>query len=351
MEDSVKGNLPMEERNLMRIHYWTLNRKRRSLQDKVCRINPVTSSTEDVESLLSQLEQEIIKWSEPADDEGERKIVDGAFFQFLTRNFTESKKHCEELFTNLLTCSKVQDKYSEAIQTSKPLKIDAEIRAITEDYHTKAVGPAAEEVLEKGLSELNQLRDTVKMIPGSPRDVKVVGKASDRIKLTWKPPVQNQEAVEIYVLWKRFDGGVWEEATTTKATSALIKGLKSGKKYEFKVTATNSLMISLANAVESRTKFSVAEGAAEGAAASFYHAIFPDRTARIIQETSVRGQHRNKKTRSSSRSMTRIVRGVFIAMSPLTIPMFLSVAPAFVVTGVVITTLSEGDLKDPEAMP
>ena len=45
------------------------------------------------------------------------------------------------------------------------------------------------------------------------------------------------------------------------------------------------------------------------------------------------------------------MRVFFIAMSPLTIPMFLSVAPAFVVTGVVMTTLSEGDLKDPEAMP
>ena len=256
MEESLKGNLPMEERNLMRIHLQTLDRKRRSLQEENYRINPLNSSAEDVEPLLSQLEQEIIKWSEPADDEGERKVVGGVVFQFVTRNFTESKKHCEELFTNLLKQSKVQDKYSKAIQTSEPLEISAEIEAITKDYHKRAVGPAAREVLEKGLSELNQLRDTLKMIPGSPQDVKVVGRGSDRIKLSWRPPVINPEAVEVYVVWKRAEGGAWEEVKRTQNTKALIVGLKSHKNYEFRVLATNSLMMSLATDMEGETHFS-----------------------------------------------------------------------------------------------
>ena len=163
----------------MRIHLQTLERKRMSLQEENSHINPLNTNTDDVEPLLSQLEQEIIKWSEPADDEGERKVVGGVVFQFVIRNFTESKKHCEELFTDLLKQSKVQDKFSEALQASEPLEISAEIESITEDYHKRAVGPAAREVLEKGLSELNQLRDTVKMIPGSPQDVRVVGRGSD----------------------------------------------------------------------------------------------------------------------------------------------------------------------------
>ena len=204
MEESLKGNLPMEERNLMRIHLQTLDRKRQFLQEENYRINPLHSSTENVEPLLCQLKREIIKWSEPADDEGERKVVCGVVFQFVSRNFIESKKHCEELFTNLLMQSQVQDKCSEAIQTSKPREISAEIEAITEDYHKRAVGPAAREVLEKGLSELNQLRDTLKMIPGSPQDITVVGRGS---KLSWNPPKINPEAVEVYVLWKRAEGG------------------------------------------------------------------------------------------------------------------------------------------------
>ena len=258
MEESLKGNLPMEERNLMRIHLQTLDTKWRSLQEENYRINPLNSSTEDVEPLLSQLEQEIMKWSEPADDEGERKVVGGVVFQFVSRNFTESKKHCEELFTKLLMQSKVQDKYSEAIQTSEPLEISAEIEAITEDYHKRAVGPAAREVLEKGLSELNQLRDTLKMIPGSPQRVRVVGTGSDRIKLSWKPPEINPQAVEVYVVWKRAEGGTWEEVKRTKKTKALIVGLKSHKKYEFRVLATNSLMMSLATSKGWETEYSKA---------------------------------------------------------------------------------------------
>ena len=258
MEESLKGNLPMEERNLMRIHLQTLDRKRRSLQEENYCINPLNSSTEDVELLLSQLEQEIIKWSEPADDEGERKVVGGVVFQFVTRNFTESKKHCEELFTNLLKQSKVQDKCSEAIQNSKPLKISAEIEAITEDYQKRAVGPAAREVLEKGLSELNQLRDTLKLIPGRPRGVRVLGRGSDRMKLSWKPPKINPQAVEVYVVWKRAEGGAWEEVKRTKKTKALIVGLKSNKDYEFRVLATNSLIMSLATSRECDTDYSKA---------------------------------------------------------------------------------------------
>ena len=262
MEESLNGNLPMEERNLMRIHQWTLDRKRKSLQEENYRINPLNSSSEDVEPLLSQLEQEIIKWSEPADDEGERKVVGGVVFQFVTRNFIESKRHCEELFTNLLMQSKVQDKCREAIQNSEHLEISAEIEAITEDYHKRAVGPAAREVLEKGLSELNQLRDTLKMIPGSPQDVEVVGTGSDRIKLSWEPPEINPQAVEVYVVWKRAKGGAWEEVKRTKKTKALIVGLKSLKKYEFKVIATNSLILSIATTMKSETEWSNAMTAA-----------------------------------------------------------------------------------------
>ena len=261
MEESLNGNLPMEERNLMRIHLQTLDRKRRSLQEENYRINPLNSSAEDVEPLLNQLEQEIIKWSEPADYEEERKVVGGVVFQFVTRNFTESKKHCEELFTNLLMQSKVQDKCSRAIQTSEPLEISAEIEAITKDYHKRAVGPAARQVLEKGLSELNQLRDTLKMIPGRPHYVKVVGRGSDRIKLSWEPPEINPEAVEVYVVWKRAEDGAWEEVKRTKKTKALIVGLKSSKDYEFRVIATNSLILSIASTKQSKTEWSKAKAA------------------------------------------------------------------------------------------
>ena len=47
MEESLKGILPLEEGNLMRIHEQKLKRKECKLQNEVCRISPVNSSKED----------------------------------------------------------------------------------------------------------------------------------------------------------------------------------------------------------------------------------------------------------------------------------------------------------------
>ena len=263
MEESLKGILPLEERNLMRIHEQKLKRKKHELQQEVCRINPLNSSEDDMEPLMSQLEQEIIKWSKP-DDGAEREVVSGVLFQFTTQNYSKSKQHCEELFRNLVEQFKLKDKVTEAVQSSKPLEIQMEIQAITCHYNEVAVGPAASEVLEKGLIELNQLEKTVKMIPGFPQDVKIVGSGPDRMKLSWNPPAHNPEAAELYLVSMRVEGGVWEEVKRTKHTKTLVTGLKSKKKYDFKVIATNSVMISLANVEESETEWSKAARAAVG---------------------------------------------------------------------------------------
>ena len=258
MEELLKGILPLEERNLMRIHEQKLIKKRHKLQQEVCRISPLNSSTEDLDPFFSQLEQEIIKWSRP-DDETEREVVGGVLFQFTTQNYSESKQHCEELFGKLVEQFKLKDKVTEAVQSSKTLEIQEEIQAITHHYNEVAVGPAASEVMEKGLMELNQLEKTLKMIPGCPQDVEVIGRGPNRIKLSWNPPAHNPEAAELYVVSMRVEGGAWEEAKRTKQTKALVTGLKSKKKYEFKVTATNSVMRSLENVKETKTELSKAD--------------------------------------------------------------------------------------------
>ena len=255
MEESLKSILPLEERNLMRIHEQKLKIKKDKLQQEVCFINPVNSSKEDMDPLVSQLEQEIIKWSK-SNDEAEREVVGGVLFQFTTQNYSKSKQHCEELLGKLVEHFKLKKKVSEAVKSSKTLEIQNEIQAISHQYNKTAVGPAASDVLEKGLTELSQLEKTLKMIPGCPQDVGVIGRGPDRIKLSWDPPAHNPEAAELYVVSMRVEGGAWEEVKRTKHTKALVAGLKSRKKYEFKVIATNSVMISLGNIVESKTKAS-----------------------------------------------------------------------------------------------
>ena len=47
MEESLKGILPLKERNLMRIHEQKLKRKEHKLQKEVCHISPVNSNKDD----------------------------------------------------------------------------------------------------------------------------------------------------------------------------------------------------------------------------------------------------------------------------------------------------------------
>ena len=102
------------------------------------------------------------------------------------------------------------------------------------------------------------------MIPGRPQNVKIVGRSSDRIKLSWEPPAHNPEAAELYVVSMRVVGRVWEEVNRTKHTKALVTGLKSNRKYEFRVQAANATIISLATEKKSETELSKALYAALG---------------------------------------------------------------------------------------
>ncbi|CAI8018743.1 hypothetical protein GBAR_LOCUS11354, partial [Geodia barretti] len=201
MEAALVGNLPMEERYFLRIHEKTLNRKKSVLREEICRVNPLHSSHEEVQPLLDQLEQDIATWSEPSDNGG-RKVTGGPLYCFTIRNFTASRKHSEILFNYLVKDSKVMQKFENAVRKSVSLDVESDIKGIEVKYHTRAIGPAASEVLERGLSELNQLSETLKRIPSAPRNVQVIGKGSDRIKLSWDTPEQNPDAVEEYVAYK-----------------------------------------------------------------------------------------------------------------------------------------------------
>ena len=101
---------------------------------------------------------------------------------------------------------------------------------------------AASEVLKKGRRELKQPGDSLKRIPGPPSEVEVIGRGSDRVKLSWQPPKKNPEAAESYVVWKQEEGKQWERVRETRKTTMLITGLKSRTEYQFQVTATNDLI-------------------------------------------------------------------------------------------------------------
>ena len=258
MEESLEGNLPMEESNLLRIHHQTLKGKKSDLREEICRVNPLHSSDEDTQPLLDQLEQDVVQWNKASND-GAGKVTGGALYQFTEKNHSMSKEQCEQLLVKLVKVSKVQEKVQKAIEDSLPLDIQREVSVITKSYNIQVVGPAARQILERELSELNQLSDILKKIPGQPQNVKIIGRSNDRVKLSWDPPKHNPEAVEEYVVYKRVKDGEWEEAVRTKKTRALMKGLKSHTSldvnvidiikvetdYELQVMAVNNIVTSL----------------------------------------------------------------------------------------------------------
>ena len=303
MERAVEGNLPMEERNLLRIHQQTLKRMKIGLREEVWRVDPLHSSDKEAQPLLDQLEQDIVQWKNPSSSSditcsnsssSSREVAGGVLYQFTTENFKASKEHCERLFTDLVKENKAHDKCLEALSNSLPIDMQLEASKITEAYSSQSVGPAASQVLERGLEILNQCATNLKIIPGPPQNVRVVGTGSDKIKLSWDPPLKNPEAVEEYVVYKRIEGGEWEEAVRTEKTRALVKGLVSRTKfrfsgikvdsipidvdesttYEFQVVAINSTARSLGTKRTEETEVTTAALATVGIATGAVGALF-----------------------------------------------------------------------------
>ena len=250
MEKELKGNLPMEESNLMQLHQQILNSKKASFKQEICRVNPLSSSDRDIAPLLQGLEKAIVQ----KDDEVNPAVVGGALFQFTTENYTVSKQYCESMFTEKVRENGIEAEVTKAIMDSLPLNVDETTSAILKCYCETAVGPAATEVMERGLKELQNLKDTLKMIPGKPLNLEVIGRDSDRIKLSWEPPKHNPEAVKYFIVSRKAtEKERWEEVRQTTRMKALITGLKPDTDYEFQVQSANDLVESLKNEQSSHT--------------------------------------------------------------------------------------------------
>ena len=318
MEESLEGNLPMEERNLFRIHQQTLNRKKRDLREEICHINPLHSSKKEAQPLLEDLEQSTVQWSEP-DSAGERRVAGGVLYPFTAKNLSASRQHCERLFADLVGERRIREKAQEAVRRSNPLNIQSEITVVSGMYNRRAVGPAARDVLERGLTDLNKVSDILKTIPGAPRNMKVLGIGSDRVKLSWEPPLHNPEAVEEYVVYTNGGDGDWKEAVTTQKTKVLLKGLVSNTTHEFRVVATNSVMTGLTITKETATKLSAANGAALLASAT--SPAMP-----LLMLTGITKLPFHRKTPE----LTNSTRGLLVGTSVVIIPLFLFLAPLMI---------------------
>ena len=295
MEVSLRGNLPMEERNLMRIHEQILTKKREALKQEIRRLDPLSFT--DQNAMVRQLQHAIMgvegrdeqgtgkgkigeeegKRGEREENEGgggqdnsensaraegeNKRVLGGALFRFTTQNYTKSKEYCEKIWDEEIKKSEILEVCEDAIIDSKVIDISVQLQQLDSSYNERAIGPAVKEVLDRAHRELNTTLDVLKKIPSEPRDVKVIGCAPDRMKLAWLPPEKNPEAVEYYVVLIRKKGDEWEKAKETKKTRVLITGLSRKVEYEFQVKAINDVIHSIIMSCEGTTPNSKAASA------------------------------------------------------------------------------------------
>lgn len=74
-------------------------------------------------------------------------------------------------------------------------------------------------------------------IPSRPTDIKVTKKRMDRIKLSWKVPEENADAVDHYEVHYRRRFKTWAQPIQTNNTHIVVKDLTAGKSYWFFVYA------------------------------------------------------------------------------------------------------------------
>ena len=241
MEHSIKNNLPMEEGNLSRIHEQTKRRKMELFQKEIYRVDPLCTLSEKINIIFKQLEQAICQ----TDDQGE--VCGGVFFQFTTQNYSKSQQNCEEVLSEVVEKSKIRTKFDEAIIKSVPLDPTGLMVELESEYYKQAVGPAAKNVFEGGCQILHELAAILLKIPGPPCDIKTIGVGPDRVKLMWKPPKENPDSAEIYVVEVRSKllysaPQKLDQTLETRNTKILITGLEYRTTYQIQIRATNELI-------------------------------------------------------------------------------------------------------------
>ena len=233
MEVSLKGNLPMAEGNLKRLHQQTMQRKIQLLEEEVGKFYPQSTTPSQSHSTLMRMQQEICKTNERG------QVTDGIMLDFITRNYAKSQQQCKEVLDDIVKKSGIQKELKCAIASSEPLDTANLLQCFERQYNEKAMGPAAVEVLENTMKILTELATLLKNIPGPPHSIEVIGKGPDRVKLIWQPPHINPEAVEKYAV--SIKAGVeWKKIKETKKRKCLIDGLKPDREYQFQVKPINT---------------------------------------------------------------------------------------------------------------
>jgi hypothetical protein len=131
----------------------------------------------------------------------------------------------------------------------EPLKnnLTRAVDSLKDEYFSMAVGPAKQDVFDLKMSEFTELAS--RLAPGSPRNVRVVGQAKNKIKIRWKRPELHPRAVKGYEVQimervKQQRRGEWRTLlNSTAKRAAIITDLTHSTTYLFRVRGRNTNQI------------------------------------------------------------------------------------------------------------
>ena len=219
-------------RTLIGIHQSILDSKLRKFRREINRCTGAISEERKAELLL-RLENRVVKYDKTSDGNCSGRVIGGILLKYIQENYEKSKERCSQTFDHVV----------------EPLKdnLTRAVDGLSDEYFSMAVGPAKNDVFDLKMSEFTELAS--RLAPGSPRNVRVVGHAKNKLKIRWKRPELHPRAVKGYEIQimervKQQRRGEWKTLiSSTVKRAAIITDLTNSTTYLFRVRGRNTNQI------------------------------------------------------------------------------------------------------------
>ena len=219
-------------RTLIGIHQSILDSKLREFRREINRCMGAVSKEKKAEFLL-RLEERVVVYDKTLDGNCTGRVVGGILLKYIQENYEKSKERCCQTFDHIV----------------EPMKhnLTRAVDGISDAYYTMAVGPAKNEVFALKMNEFTELAG--RLAPGSPRNLRVVGQAKDKLKIRWKRPRLHPRAVKEYEVQimervKQQRRGEWRTIiSSTDKRAAIVTDLMNSTTYLFRVRGRNTNQI------------------------------------------------------------------------------------------------------------
>lgn len=235
-------------RTLIGIHQSILDSKLAEFRHEINQCMGAISEERKAELLL-RLQNRVVKYDKTSEGNCTSRVIGGVLLKYIQENYEKSKERCSQTFDNVV----------------EPLKsnLTRVVDDLRDKYFSMAIGPAKKDVFDFKMSEFTELAS--RLAPGSPRNVRVVGQAKNKLNIRWKRPKLHPRAVKGYEVQimervKQQKRGEWRTLiNSTVKRGAIITDLTASTTYLFRVRGQNTNQIGeWSDEIEATTRMGLA---------------------------------------------------------------------------------------------